>query len=196
MEWFWNSLNWLMDLFSSWGWDISKKATIVVLGLDNAGKTTMISRITTGAVRTFPPTIHPVMEETRVGGLSIKAWDLGGHASARSVWDNYSLVADAIVYIVDAHEKARFEESKTALNILLTDPKLMHVPILVFGNKIDLFGTVSEEEFREVMNLSYSVTTGKDVKVQPGQRGVEVFMSSSINSFGIEPGFKWLAKQL
>jgi GTPase SAR1 family protein len=64
---------------------LNKRATIVLLGLDNAGKTTLQYKLKHGNVQAFVPTQRAKEEELTIGGVSIKAWDLGGHQAVRSL---------------------------------------------------------------------------------------------------------------
>lgn len=85
--------------------------------------------------------------------------------AARRVWKDYFPAVDAIVFLVDASDRARFPESKNELDSLLTDETLSNCPVLILGNKIDVPGAASEDELRNFFAL-YGQTTGK-VSVLP-----------------------------
>lgn len=80
--------------------------------------------------------------------------------TARKVWKDYFPAVDAIVFLIDAFDHRRFEESKYELDSLLTDETLSNCPVLILGNKIDLSGAASEDQLRNTYAL-YNHTTGK-----------------------------------
>lgn len=79
---------------------------------------------------------------------------------ARRVWKDYFPAVDAIVFLIDAFDRNRFDESKKELDSLLADETLSNCPVLILGNKIDLPGAASEDELRNVFAL-YGQSTGK-----------------------------------
>ena len=68
---------------------LKKNATLVVLGLDNAGKTTLLYKLKNGTINTFSPTERPQVDEIDLGNIRFKAWDLGGHDQVRNIWEKY-----------------------------------------------------------------------------------------------------------
>ncbi|GJN36447.1 hypothetical protein PR202_gb25353 [Eleusine coracana subsp. coracana] len=104
---------------------------------------------------------------------------------------------DAVVYIVDAADGARFAESKAELDTLLSDDALVGVPFLVLGNKIDLPYAVPEHDIRRCLGLD-GCTTGKGNINLAGSsiRPMEVFMCSVVRKMGYGEGFTWMSQYI
>jgi GTP-binding protein SAR1 len=105
---------------------------------------------------------------------------------------------DAVVYMVDAADGARFAESKAELDALLSDDALAGVPFLVLGNKIDLPHAAPEHDLRRCLGLLVGscTTAGKghvDLAGTTGIRPVEVFMCSVARRMGYGEGFVWMS---
>ncbi len=115
--------DWIYSILEKLGF-IGKEATLVLLGLDNAGKTTLQFKLKTGKLQGFTPTERAKEETLQIGGVTIKAWDLGGHAAARHLWRRYATAADGIVFMVDAADRDRIAEAKTELHSLLSDANI------------------------------------------------------------------------
>lgn len=175
----------------------NKEGTVIFLGVDNAGKTSLLSVLRDGKMMQSSPTYHGTSEELQMGNLSIKAHDLGGHKQARVLWKSYLHATDAVVFIVDAAEPARFDEVREELHALLMNEDVAEVPILVLGNKIDKHGAANESELKDALMLTAHTTGKGNASASNLQtRPLEVFMCTVSNQSGYGDGFRWLANYI
>lgn len=179
VRWFWDTLHQLGLA--------NKSARIVLLGLDNAGKTTLLHMLADNRLVQHTPTHHPTTQTlvmpSEAGGITFMAQDVGGHKAVRKVWSEYYQNVDAIIYLVDAADVERMEESRDELFAMI---KVCTQPILVLANKVDAAGALSELQFRERMGLGHT----------SGNPPIEVYMCSIANREGYGAGFKWLSQHL
>ena len=175
-----------------------KSANIIFLGLDNAGKTTMLYMLQSDKFTQTDSTIHPHQAEVTIGNIKFNSYDLGGHIQARKTWREYAGTVDGVIFMVDAADIQRLPEAKEELESLLNMPELKDTPVVVFGNKVDKKEALKEEEFRDAMGLPYHMTKGKDPNQQnPGATAtIEVFMCSVMKRTGYSNGFEWLSGYL
>jgi GTPase SAR1 family protein len=98
-----------------------KQGTILLLGLDNAGKTTLLHRLRTNTLLQYPPTERPSVESFVIepGGIRFMGWDLGGHEAVRHLWDDYLPQGNAIVFLIDATDGVRLSEAAEELDALI-----------------------------------------------------------------------------
>jgi len=169
----------------------TKKGQLLVIGLDNAGKSTLLTMLLQNKVVPQEPTHQPVTDEIKVGSLKLRAVDMGGHAIARRMWRQYSQEADAVVFLVDSADTERFQEAALELHKLLAGSALpAHAPVLVLGNKADLPQAVREEELYWSLGLDTLLRP-----TTPGQppRPLQLFMCSVFEGTGFPEGLEWLA---
>ncbi|GLI66328.1 hypothetical protein VaNZ11_010107 [Volvox africanus] len=199
-------INWFYDILNYLGLR-HKNAKILFLGLNNAGKTTLLHVLRDNRVVQHMPTQHPTSEEIQMCGVTFRTFDLGGHKLVRSVWRNYFPCVDGVIFLVDSACPERFPEAHKELMALLTEDCLRTVPFAILGNKIDLPGAASEDELRNALGLCYTTGKGKPAargrttagtnqgQVGKGEeRPVEVFMCSVIRRMGYSEGFRWLSQ--
>ena len=158
---------------------------IILLGMQNAGKTTILYRLSLGQLVKTTPTIGSNVEELVYENVKFQAWDLGGQESNRSLWDVYYMNTDGIIYVIDSQDENNYEESKLQFHKLLKDTALKNATILIYANKQDLQGAktindiIKDYELDNIRNHSW--------KIQP---------SSALRGEGLIEGIKWLSEQL
>jgi GTP-binding protein SAR1 len=163
-----------------------KEGTLLLLGLDNAGKTTLLHRLRTGGVRNFPPTDRPTSERFTIQGITFCAWDLGGHEAVRHLWQDYVCECKAILFLVDASDSERIEEVGYELDALIAEKVVEHLPIAILFNKCDLAEAMSSEEMCQ--RIQYS-----DLEIMQGPEKMASFRISVLRGEGYQEAFRWLS---
>lgn len=186
-------VNWFKEVLGFLGF-FQKDAKICFLGLDNAGKTTLLQMLKDNRVAANVPTLHPHSEELLIQNIRFRTFDVGGHETARRLWKDYLASVDGIVFVCDAADRTRFAEAREELQKLLDDKSVENIPIVVLGNKIDIPVAASEDELRNGIDLPRHRTTGTIIKSGEAARPVELFMVSVLKRMGYDEAFKWLAQ--
>mmetsp|Transcript_23269 Transcript_23269/g.72883 ORF Transcript_23269/g.72883 Transcript_23269/m.72883 type:complete len:181 (-) Transcript_23269:888-1430(-) len=133
----------------------TKKLEVVLVGLENSGKTTLLHVLSAGKPIETCPTIGLNVKLLRKGGVQLKCWDIGGQAQYRSEWGRYTRGCDVIIYVVDAHAYDMIPMARQELHRLLEDRDLATTPLLILANKIDLNPHATEPELIRELNLDY-----------------------------------------
>ncbi|XP_064399723.1 ADP-ribosylation factor-like protein 1 [Halichondria panicea] len=170
-------------LFSGlWG---AKELRILILGLDGAGKTTILYRLQVGEVVTTIPTIGFNVETVTYKNLKFQVWDLGGQTSIRPYWRCYYANTDAIIYVVDSADRDRLAISKSELVSMLEEDELKTAMLMVFANKQDIEGAMTPSEISTALGLSALKS-----------RTWAIFKTSAIKGEGLEEAMEWLVNAL
>lgn len=130
-----------------------KEMRLLMLGLDNAGKTTILKRFNGERIDTISPTLGFNIQTLEHRGYKLNVWDIGGQKSLRSYWRNYFESTDGLIWVVDSADRRRLGDCKKELHSLLEEERLAGATLLVFANKQDLPGSLSAEEIRDVLEL-------------------------------------------
>uniref|UniRef100_D8QMD0 ADP-ribosylation factor-like protein 2 n=1 Tax=Schizophyllum commune (strain H4-8 / FGSC 9210) TaxID=578458 RepID=D8QMD0_SCHCM len=127
-----------------------KEMRILFLGLDNAGKTTILKKLNNEDIMSISPTLGFNIRTFTYNGFTLNIWDVGGQRTLRPYWRNYFEQTDAIVWVVDSGDRMRMEDCKQELHALLTEDRLSGASLLIFANKQDLPGAMSSAGISEV----------------------------------------------
>jgi len=188
----WRLLDWFWARLSDLGL-YGKHAKLVFLGLDNAGKTTLLQLLVNDQVGVFMPTQKPTAEAFVMGGVTFTSHDLGGHEVARRLWFEYSVDAQGLIFLIDASDKARLPEAMDELTRLRSDPQLDMIPILVLANKIDLQDSMGERALRLFFDIPPPESYLQPVDNQR-TAPVALYLCSLVKRQGYKEGIQWLAQ--
>eukprot|EP00045_Choanoeca_perplexa_P005252 m.44506 g.44506 ORF g.44506 m.44506 type:complete len:185 (+) comp13019_c0_seq4:87-641(+) len=130
-----------------------RELRILILGLDNAGKTTILRKFNGDDIDEIMPTLGFNIITLQHGEYSLNFWDVGGQKSLRTYWRNYFEDTDGLIWVVDSGDRRRLEDCKAELHVLLKEERLAGASILVFANKQDLPGALSVDEIKEALEL-------------------------------------------
>ncbi|KAI3659374.1 hypothetical protein MP638_001296 [Amoeboaphelidium occidentale] len=158
-----------------------KEMRVLILGLDNAGKTTILKKVIGEPIDKISPTLGFNIKTIEYNGFKVNLWDVGGQKSIRSYWRNYFEQTDALIWVVDSADKVRLEDCRVELFSLLKEERLAGASLLVFANKQDLNGAYSLEEIREFLSLE-SIAT----------HHWAIFACSAVTGDKLIDGFDWL----
>lgn len=130
---------------------------IVVIGLDGAGKTSLLYRLKLQEFMDTTPTKGFNMERIRLsgprGGGLFQVWDVGGQEKLRPLWKSYTRRTDGLVFVVDAAGAERVDEARVELHRVARSPENQGVPILVLANKQDLQGAMTPAQVEKALGV-------------------------------------------
>ncbi|KKA29779.1 hypothetical protein TD95_005169 [Thielaviopsis punctulata] len=170
------SMSWLSGLL----WT-KKETRILILGLDNAGKTTLLYRLKIGEVVTTIPTIGFNVESVTYKNLHFNVWDLGGQTSIRPYWRCYYANTAAVIFVIDSTDIERLQTASDELRAMLQEDELKEAALLVFANKQDQPGAKGAADISEALRLS-----------ELRDRNWTIVACSAIDGSGVNEGMDWL----
>ncbi|KRT86029.1 ADP ribosylation factor [Oryctes borbonicus] len=161
-----------------------KQMRILMVGLDAAGKTTVLYRLKLGEIVTTIPTIGFNVETVEYKNISFTVWDVGGQNKIRPLWRHYFQNTNGIIFVVDSNDRDRLEEARSELHNMFQDDELRDAVLLVFANKQDLPNAMSVDEIKE--KLQFNKLYNKWY-IQP---------TCATKGSGLYEGLDWLSNEL
>ncbi|RDD38579.1 ADP-ribosylation factor-like protein 5A [Trichoplax sp. H2] len=127
---------------------------IIIVGLDNAGKTTILYQFVMSEVVHTSPTIGSNVEEVIWKNFHLLMWDIGGQESLRSSWSTYYTNTEFLIVVVDSTDRERLAITREELYSMLSHEDLKQAGLLIFANKQDIKGCLTAAEISKELNLA------------------------------------------
>lgn len=161
----------------------NREMRILMLGLDNAGKTTILYKLKLGKTSKTVPTVGFNVETVKHKNISFAVWDCGGQERIRPLWRHYFTGTNALIYVVDSSDLDRLEESKKELSRVINDKELANCLLIVLANKQDVPGSIKPKELIERFELNKLT----------GQHTWSVIPTIAIDGTGLMETLNWIS---
>ncbi|KAJ3452622.1 adp-ribosylation factor [Anaeramoeba flamelloides] len=158
---------------------------LLMLGLDAAGKTTVLYKLKLGQSVTTIPTVGFNVETVQYKNVKFNVWDVGGQEKIRPLWRHYFTGTQGLIFVVDSNDRARIDEARNELHKIISDREMRESLLLVFANKQDLPNVMTPAEITERLELHK--LRDRNWFVQP---------TCAINGDGLFEGLTWLSTNI
>jgi len=163
----------------------NKEMRLLMLGLDAAGKTTILYKLKLNQSVTTIPTVGFNVETVTYKNVKFNVWDVGGQDKIRPLWRHYYTGTQGLVFVVDSTDRERIDEAKQELHRILSDREMKDCLLLVFANKQDLPSAMSPAEVTEKLGLH-----------RMRDRSWYVHPSCATTGEGLFEGLQWLSQNV
>ncbi|XP_037618403.1 ADP-ribosylation factor-like protein 13B isoform X1 [Sebastes umbrosus] len=192
-SWLERTVRWIVRLMS-FRRKCQRKVTLVMVGLDNAGKTATVRGIQGENPEDVAPTVGFSKVDMKQGKFEVTIFDLGGGKRIRGIWKNYYSESHGVVFVVDSSDVQRIQETRDTMAEVLQHPRIAGKPVLVLANKQDQEGALAEADIIENLSLEKLVNENKCLcQIEP---------CSAVLGYGkkvdksIKKGLKWLLNNI
>ncbi|KAK5640165.1 hypothetical protein RI129_010976 [Pyrocoelia pectoralis] len=165
-----------------------KKIVLLLVGLDNAGKSVAVKGLAGEPLDTVVPTVGLSVTYLKYNDYTIKVFDLGGGPNIRGIWKRYFVDVHGVIFVVDSSDYYRLDEARDVLNDILSDQKIMGKPILLLANKQDCQDALDELDIVEKLELEPLVNKRRC----PTLVETCAAANKSRPDPGIQKGYHWL----
>ena len=156
-----------------------------MLGLDAAGKTTILYKLKLSDTVTTIPTVGFNVESVEYKNISMTVWDVGGQDKIRKLWKHYFQGSNALIFVVDSTDRDRIQDAQEEMMKIMNDDEMRNACLLVFANKQDLPNAMSAAELSEKLSLQQLRRHEWFIQSCCGTRGD-----------GLYEGLDWLSRAL
>ncbi|KAM3956810.1 ADP ribosylation factor-like 6 [Aphomia sociella] len=179
----------LLDKLSIWLGRGKTEVTVLVLGLDNSGKSTLLNTLRPTELRAphITPTVAHHQDQFQSGGVSFSAWDVSGAPRHRALWERHYRRAHAVIFVVDSADHLRLVVAREELELMLAHPDVYgrRLPLLVFANKCDAPHALAPMQIASALGLE-----------RISDKPWHICASSALSGAGLADGVAWLARQI
>lgn len=165
-----------------------KQASVLIVGLDNSGKTTVINQFKPSTEKSteIVPTIGFTVEKFSLKSLNITAFDMSGQGRYRNLWELHYKGVAGVIFVIDSSDSLRMVVAKDELTMMTShnDIKGKRIPILFLANKIDLPDSIPVSKISQILSL--------DSLDHPWN----IQATNAVTGEGLEEGIEWLCDQL
>ncbi|XP_073977120.1 ADP-ribosylation factor-like 5 [Rhodnius prolixus] len=172
----------LSKLWSLFG---NEEHKIVIVGLDNAGKTTILYQFLMNEVVTTSPTIGSNVEEVIWKNIHFIMWDLGGQQSLRAAWTTYYTNTEFVILVIDSTDRERLSVTREELYRMLGHEDLTNAAVLVYANKQDVKGAMTAAEISQQLDLT---------SIKKHQWHIQA--CCALSGEGLYQGLEWICSRL
>uniref|UniRef100_A0A8C6RMS4 ADP-ribosylation factor n=1 Tax=Nannospalax galili TaxID=1026970 RepID=A0A8C6RMS4_NANGA len=161
-----------------------KQMRILMVGLDAAGKTTILYKLKLGEIVTTIPTIGFNVETVEYKNICFTVWDVGGQDKIRPLWRHYFQNTQGLIFVVDSNDRERIQEGADVLQKMLLEDELQDAVLLLFANK-DLPNAMAISEMADKLGLQSLRNRTWYVQATCATQGT-----------GLYEGLDWLSNEL
>merc|ERR1712061_786769 len=162
-----------------------KQMRILMVGLDAAGKTTILYKLKLGEIVTTIPTIGFNVETVVYKNICLTVWDVGGQDKIRPLWRHYFQNTQGLIFVVDSNDRERITEAQEELQKMLQEDELREATLLVFANKQDLPNAMTASELTDKLGLQ-----------NLRNRRWYIQATCAVQGHGLYEGLDWLSSEL
>jgi len=163
----------------------NKQVRILMVGLDAAGKTTILYKLKLGEIVTTIPTIGFNVETVDYKNISFTVWDVGGQDKIRPLWRHYFQNTQGLIFVIDSNDRDRIDEAKKELESMLHEDELRDAVLLIFANKQDLPNAMNAAEITSKLGLQ-----------QLRNRDWYIQATCATSGNGLYEGLDWLSSRV
>lgn len=156
-----------------------------MVGLDAAGKTTILYKLKLGEIVTTIPTIGFNVETVEYKNISFTVWDVGGQDKIRPLWRHYFQNTQGLIFVVDSNDRERIAEAEEELSKMLQEDELKDAVLLVFANKQDLPNAMGASEVTDKLHLH-----------NRREKTWYIQATTAVDGGGLYEGLDWLCSEL